>query len=266
MGKTISYDGRMVSISHELPVESEARLRAVLRATDIEHLPGAWCFRRFTGAPPGGAVATVRDADGWCALLPAAGEVPEPFGLTLSTFPAGVDNSGYVGWLSTAVKQRTGSGVFVVCGDNPARGGIFDYLGYPLEAAGSVRSLIDELRRPPAADGFDLDLRVFEVAEADRPGAVPAGTRFEFRERRGTVEAGGTGGGVRGLLLGRREHDRLTGAYSQVDAEGRVRTGTADLRLSLDRDGRTLLTGDHTWTDGASGRTVLRSVGRGGAG
>ncbi|MDE3720129.1 DUF6196 family protein [Nocardiopsis sp. N85] len=257
----------MVSISHESPVESEARLRAVLRATDIEHLPGVWCFRRFTGAPPEKAVATVRDADGWCALLPAVEEVPEPFGLTLSTFPPGIDNSGYVGWLSTTVKRRTGSGVFVVCGDNPARGGIFDYLGYPLEAAESVRSLIDDLRRPPVTDGLDLDLRVFEVAETARPGAVSSGTRFEFRERRGTVEADYTGGGVvRGLLVGRREHDRLTAAYSQVDTEGRVRTGTAVMSVTRSPDGRTLLTGDHTWSDGASGRTVLRSAGRSHAG
>lgn len=255
----------MVSISHELPVESEARLRAVLRATDIEHLPGVWCFRRFTGAPPEGAVATARDADGWCALVPAAGEVPEPFGLTLSTFPPGIDNSGYVGWLSTAVKQRTGSGVFVVCGDNPARGGIFDYLGYPLEAAGAVRTLIDDLRRPRTGDGLDLDLLVFE--EAERSGAVSPGPRFQFRERRGTVEADYSGGGVvRGLLVGRREHDRLTAAYSQLDAEGRVRTGTAVMSVTRDGDGRTLLTGDRTWSDGGPEHAVLRSAGRGRAG
>jgi hypothetical protein len=52
----------MVSISHERPVESERRLRAVLRAADVVHLDGAWCFRRIEGDVPDEAVAAVRDA------------------------------------------------------------------------------------------------------------------------------------------------------------------------------------------------------------
>jgi hypothetical protein len=253
----------MVSISHELEVESEARLRSVLRDTAIDHLPGVWCFRRFGGATPEGAVATVRDADGWCALVPAAEEVAEPFGLTLSTFPPGIDNSGYVGWLSTAVKRGTGSGVFVVCGDNPGRGRIFDYLGYPLEAAEAVRAVIDALRLPPRPDGLGLDLRVFEAVETSPVGAIPPGTRFEFRESGSIVQASYAGDGVgRGFLLGRREHDRVTTAYTQLDTGGHTRTGTAVLRLTRGRDGELTLTGDFTRSDGTTGRDVLRSPGR----
>src|SRR5688572_5603300 len=150
MGLPISYTAGMVSISTERPVESERRLRAVLRTTRLAHLPGAWGFRRVagaapaSGAPPAEAIATVRDVDGWCALVPA--DSGERFGLTMSTFAPDIDNSGYVGWLATVIKERLGSGVFVVCGDNPGRGGIFDYLGYPLEIADAVHALIDELR------------------------------------------------------------------------------------------------------------------------
>jgi len=42
-----------------------------------------------------------------------------------------LDNSGFVGWLATHMKRSLGTGVFVVCGQNSARGGIFDYWGCP---------------------------------------------------------------------------------------------------------------------------------------
>jgi hypothetical protein len=250
----------MVSISRERPVESERRLRAVLRTTHLAHLPGAWCFRRITGEPPEGAVATVRDADGWCALVPAADGPGERFGLTMSTFAAGVDNSGYVGWLATVVKQRLGSGVFVVCGDNPRRVGIFDYLGYPLEVADAVRALIADLRLPVGRDPLDLDLHVFEVEHTSAASAISRGTVFEFREHAGEVEAGYAGGGVgRGSLLGSRDHDRVSTVYAQVDVEGRPRTGTAVMRIEDAADGHLRLIEDYTWSDGTTGRNVPRS-------
>lgn len=40
---------------------------------------------------------------------------------------------GFVGWLASHLKQRLGTGVFVVCGQNSTRGGIFDYWGSPYE-------------------------------------------------------------------------------------------------------------------------------------
>src|SRR5262245_25720217 len=129
------YCFAVVSISRERPVESERRLRRVLRDAKVVHLDGAWRFCRFDGAMPAGVLATVRDDEGWCALVAAGDDVGERFGITSTTFPAAIDNSGFVGWLATTIKQRLGSGVFVVCGDNPARGGIFDYLGYPLQIA-----------------------------------------------------------------------------------------------------------------------------------
>ncbi len=250
----------MVSISRERPVESEWRLRAVLRSTQLVHLPEAWCFQRIAGNPPADAVATVRDVDGWCALVPATEDSGERFGLTLSTFAPHIDNSGYVGWLATVVKQRLGSGVFVICGDNPRRGGIFDYLGYPLEVADAVRVLIDELRGPVGPDPLDLDLHVFEVEQTSAASAISRDTVFEFREHAGAVEARYAGGHIRrGTLLGRRDHDHVTTAYVQVDVDGRPQTGTAAMRIESAADGHLRLIEDYTWSDGTTGRNVLRS-------
>lgn len=250
----------MVSISQERPVESQRRLRAVLRTTQLVHLPEAWCFQRIVGDPPEGAIATIRDVDGWCALVPATEDSGEQFGLTLSTFAPHIDNSGYVGWLATAVKQRLGSGVFVICGDNPRRGGIFDYLGYPLEVADAVRNLIDELRRPVGDDPLDLDLHVFEVEQTSTASAVSAETVFEFREYDGVVDASYVGGRIyRGALVGRRDHDRVVTAYAQIDVDGRPQTGTAAMRIEPTADGHLRLIEDYTWSDGTTGRNVLRS-------
>src|SRR5258708_40252675 len=97
MSKGISRLNRMVSISHERPVESERRLRAVLRAARLVHLPGAWCFQRIGGDPPVEALATVRDVEGWWALVPATQDSAEQFGVTMNTLAPEIENSGYVG-------------------------------------------------------------------------------------------------------------------------------------------------------------------------
>lgn len=250
----------MVSISQERPVESERRLRAVLRTTQLVHLPEAWCFQRIASDPPVGAIATVRDVDGWCALVPATEDSGERFGLTMSTFAPHIDNSGYIGWLATVVKHRLGSGVFVICGDNPRRGGIFDYLGYPLEVADTVRALIDELRRPVGRDPLDLDLHVFEVEQTSAASAISRDTVFEFREHAGAVDASYAGGHVsRGTLLGHRDHDHVITAYAQVDVDGRPQTGTAAMHIEQAADGHLRLIEDYTWSDGTTGRNVLRS-------
>jgi hypothetical protein len=253
----------MVSISHERSVASERRLLAVLRAAEVVHLEGSWGFRRDVDRAPPEAVATVRDDEGWCALVPAASGPGERFGLTRTTFPAGVDNSGFVGWLATTIKRRLGSGVFVVCGDNPGRGGIFDYLGYPIEIADEVRRLIDDLRSQQAGDPLDLDLHIFEVIETSPTSAISAETVFEFREQDGVVEAAYTGGDVvRGLLTGRREGDRVQGVYAQLHADGQLGSGVNEMRLQQTDTGRLRLIEEFTWSDGASGRNAMQSLDR----
>ncbi|KOX24276.1 hypothetical protein ADL05_00045 [Nocardiopsis sp. NRRL B-16309] len=105
-------------------------------------------------------------------------------------------------------------------------------------------------------------MRVFEVAETSGASAISPGARFEFRERDGRVEARYSGGAVeQGFLLGRREGDRVTAAYTQMDTAGRARTGTTAMRLTGEGDGGLVLVEDFTWSDGTAGRNVLRSVG-----
>ena len=49
-----------------------------------------------------------------------------------------------MGWLASHLKRVVGTGVFVVCGQNSKRGGIFEYWGVP--AAVGPRALT-EVRR-----------------------------------------------------------------------------------------------------------------------
>jgi hypothetical protein len=59
-------------------------------------------------------------------------------------FPDRSDNSGFVGWLATHLKQRFGTGVFVICGHNASRGGVYDYWGCPIALGDDI---IAEIRR-----------------------------------------------------------------------------------------------------------------------
>jgi hypothetical protein len=73
-------------------------------------------------------------------MNPAGGDVSR------MTAPAGMDNSGFVGWLATEFKRRLGTGVFVVCGQNRDRGGIYDYWGCPVQVRAQAAQVLDELR------------------------------------------------------------------------------------------------------------------------
>jgi hypothetical protein len=251
----------MVSISHERSVESERRLRRVLRAATVDHLDGEWTYRRFDGATPRGALATISDSDGWCALVPASAKTSERYRITSFTFSAAIENSGFVGWVAMTIKRRLGSGVFVVCGDNPARGGVFDHLGYPVEIAEEVRALIDTMRRDEASDPFNLDLRLFAVADTSAASTISTGTHFEFRERHGVVEATYDGGRITiGFLTGHRSNDEVHGGYVQVLTDGQVHTGTTRLRVEQVDDQRLALIEDYRTATGHTGRNLLRSV------
>lgn len=125
----------MVSISHEDFSETDARLRRVIRSARVKFYDGTWSFdefpvQEFTERANPGALALVRDDQVWSQLLPHRGE-GEPFALFRFHFPAGVDNSGFVGWLASLLKEELGTGVFVTCGSNCLDGGIFDYWGIP---------------------------------------------------------------------------------------------------------------------------------------
>ena len=147
----------MVHISQETPEETDARLEEVTTRCDLEVFEGFYAFSEF---PPDrfpdlvhpDALALVRDDDVWSQLAPHDGKTGEAFAVFRLHFPPDVDNSGFVGWLATRLKRRFGTGVFVVCGHNHARGGIFDYWGCPTGVAddvlGEVRGLVGVVDSP----------------------------------------------------------------------------------------------------------------------
>lgn len=142
----------MVNVSVESAAETDLRLRRVVAAADLVEHEGSWQFRESPlDEPPElgpEVLAVVRDEHTWSRLVPAGPPVPggEVFGLVSFHFPPGVDNSGFVGWLAGTLKAELGTGVFVVCGYNSERGGVFDYTGFPIAVRDDVLRVIRRLR------------------------------------------------------------------------------------------------------------------------
>lgn len=126
----------MVNISIETVEQIRTRLEKVIKQSRLKLYDGSWAFLEFPagefpGAVRSDALAVVRDDAVWSQLVPCSDVNEELFGLFRFHFPAGVNNSGFVGWLASHLKERFGTGVFVTCGQNRHDGGIFDYWGYP---------------------------------------------------------------------------------------------------------------------------------------
>src|SRR5690349_3516684 len=124
-------------ISRETPEQTDKRLRRVIAAADLVHYEGVYAFHEYPvdGLPSReiqDCFALVRDDEVWSVLKRADPAAPETFGLCSFHFVEGLDDSGFVGWLATIMKRELGTGVFVVCGSNSKRGGIFDYWGVPV--------------------------------------------------------------------------------------------------------------------------------------
>lgn len=142
----------MVSVSMETPRQTEERLRGVIAQAELVVHDGVWFFEESPADQPppltGDTLAVVRDEDSWSRLVPLTGEGEgvERFGIFSFHFPAEVDNSGFVGWLASHLKASLGTGVFVICGSNRARGGIYDYWGCPAELLDQAVAVVKGLR------------------------------------------------------------------------------------------------------------------------
>ena len=139
-------------ISNETAEQTEHRLLKVIAETELKIFEGHYVFEEFPLKDfqenfRDSALAYVRDKEVWSQLVPSEDETEELFTLISFHFKPNFDNSGFVGWLATYLKQRLGTGVFVVCGQNSNNGGIFDYWGCPNEVGDEfikeVRLLID---------------------------------------------------------------------------------------------------------------------------
>ncbi|MCZ7373544.1 DUF6196 family protein [Micromonospora sp. WMMC250] len=140
----------MVSISQESHDETEQRLRRVIVAAELVMFDGEWSFFEAPLSQPptltADLLAVVRDEDRWSWLAPGGATDGERFAVFSFHFPPDVDNSGFVGWLATEFKRRLGTGVFVICGQNSDRGGIYDYWGCPAQVRAEALQVLDELR------------------------------------------------------------------------------------------------------------------------
>ena len=138
-------------ISEETPEQTEARLLKVIASSELEVFEGTYAFEEFrltafNERASQDALALVRDDEVWSQLVPSSNPEKELFGVFGFHFEDGVDNSGFVGWLATHMKEALGTGLFVVCGQNSGRGGIFDYWGCPAELKNEVLAELTKLR------------------------------------------------------------------------------------------------------------------------
>ena len=135
-------------ISKETQEETEQRLLKVLKTATLEIFEEPYFYKEskvidFYFEPE--ALAMVRDNDVWSYLIPSENDKTENFKIFSFHFNDGLDNSGFVGWLASKIKKDLGSGLFVVCGQNAKKGGIFDYWGCPIEIADEVILYLKEL-------------------------------------------------------------------------------------------------------------------------
>jgi hypothetical protein len=138
-------------ISQETPAQTQARLRKVIAEAKLRVYDEPYVFEevsveQFPSHHIADALAFVRDGHVWSALVPQRQQQQEAFSLFSFHFPPNLDNSGFVGWLASHLKASVGTGVFVVCGQNSACGGIFDYWGAPLSVADQVLKEVKLLR------------------------------------------------------------------------------------------------------------------------
>lgn len=145
----------VVDISLETEAATDARLRSVMQQIHLKVLPCPYAFRDFSlaafpASAVAGALAFVRDDSTWSQLVESDETDAEVFTVFRIHFPAGVDNSGFVGWLATLLKKQFGTGVFVTCGHNSSQGGIYDYWGVPISLGSQVVDAVRKLSSSPS--------------------------------------------------------------------------------------------------------------------
>ena len=139
-------------ISHETEEQTHQRLLGVINAAELRVYEDTFAFEESPREeePPTinpAALAIVGDEELWSQLVPSSDAEAELFSIFSFHFEAEVDNSGFVGWLASLLKREVGTGVFVVCGQNSQRGGIFDYWGCPVSETDAVLDVVSRLRQ-----------------------------------------------------------------------------------------------------------------------
>jgi len=236
----------MVTVSHEVRAQTEARLRDVFRQSAVEWLPGLWAFVEGEEAlGRDDSIAEIRDEGRLSALCPAL-TAAERFGVFRVVLPPGADDSGFVGWLASRVKAETGSGLFVICGQHARRGGIFDFYGVPEAAISEVRTLLLRSRSIGSLDGV-----VMRVVATAANAAIDQDTIFCFDQTGDSITARYGGGSIaEGWLAGTLDLATSTARfqYLQVDVDGAVNSGQSTGNIDRLPDGRWRLTEHFKWS------------------
>lgn len=140
-----------MNVSLESPADTQRRLLSVIARAELCVFEGSYTFAEFNVAefPPitAQALAYVRDDEVWSVLAPSTDPTQELFQMFSFHFAPHLDNSGFVGWLASHLKAIFGTGVFVVCGQNHRRGGIFDYWGCPISISEKIVEEVVRLRQ-----------------------------------------------------------------------------------------------------------------------
>ena len=94
-----------MNISHESAQQTQARLERVLALAECRTFAAAYAFVQtpadaFPELLTSTALGFVRDDEVWRALVPSDDATAERFFVFSFHFPAGLDNSGFVGWLT----------------------------------------------------------------------------------------------------------------------------------------------------------------------
>ena len=261
-------------VSSESHEQMDRRLRRVLRRAEWHILPGTFAFveyprREFPMHLIDDALALVRDNEVWSALVPSEDPKAEAFAVFRFHFAPNEDNSGFVGWLASHLKRTLGTGLFVVCGQNSERGGIFDYWGAPVALGQQVLAAVAGLRecespraqsgeaetqpsgsdQDPAGPPMNLDAVVMRVTETSELGVVDSSTHLRFRQRGRRVMARYSGGSVvRGCLAGTLVGANVQFRFVQREASGQLHAGTSRCELTRLTDGRLRLVEHFRWS------------------
>ena len=233
----------MVKVSSEVAAQTEARLLQVGRQSSVDWLPGTWAFREGQDIPAGARkLAEVLD-EGRVSALVAASDGPELFAVFRVVLPRGLDDSGFVGWFASTIKARTGSGLFVICGYDLERGGVYDYYGVPVVVADRVRAAVDELTAEPRG--------LTGVVMRPAPGSATSPFEeviFCFEQVGDTILARYGGGSIdRGLPTATAAAGSTTGRslsveFLHVGSDSGAVSGRFDADVLRDTEGRWSLT------------------------
>jgi hypothetical protein len=270
--RPIGHQGEqfVLNISKETALQTEARLRRVIRQATLHVYEGAYAFNefplaQFTDHVNPSTLALVRDDLVWSQLMPAGRGDREKFAVWRFHFPSGIDNSGFVGWLASHLKAKFGTGVFVTCGCNSGDGGIFDYWGAPLELAGPV---IQEIRtltgapNPPDATQTNMTGVIMEVIETSDTSVIGPETIFRFEQDGEVVRAQYEGGRIlAGSLVGYWSGATLEFCFSQLESPSSLQTGSSVCTVRH-QNGALELVENFRWDnpDRSSGRNILREI------